>query len=70
MARVWSLDHSHGVFRVGTKPAQLFESRDGGESFTRNTGLAGFPDRDEGARWAEVAGHLPMALCVEAAEGV
>jgi len=43
---VWSLSHAHGVLRVGTKPAQLFESRDGGETFELNAALAGFPERD------------------------
>ena len=43
---VWSLSHAHGVLRVGTKPAQLFESRDGGESFELNAALAEFPERE------------------------
>lgn len=43
---VWSLDHAHGVLRVGTKPAQLFESRDGGETFELNDALAHFPNRE------------------------
>ena len=46
VSAVWSLSFAHGVLRVGTKPAQLFESRDGGEAFELNAAFAGFPERD------------------------
>ena len=58
---VWSLNHAHGVLRVGTKPAQLFESRDGGASFTLNAGLAAFPDR---AAWSPGAAGLTLHTIV------
>jgi len=46
LSAVWSLNHAHGVLRVGTKPAQLFESHDGGKSFAKNPSFADFPDRE------------------------
>ena len=46
VSAIWSLSHSHGVLRAGAKPAQLSESRDGGETFEMNPGLSGFPDRE------------------------
>lgn len=58
---VWSLNHAHGVLRVGTKPAQLFESRDGGESFEKNESFADFPGRDS---WNPGAAGLTLHTIV------
>lgn len=43
--QVWSLNVSGGVLRAGTKPAQLLESRDGGETFQVNEALKGYEER-------------------------
>jgi len=43
---VWSLHHAHGVLYAGVKPGTLLESRDGGQSWTRNEGFANHPTRD------------------------
>lgn len=58
---VWSLNHAHGVLRVGTRPAQLFESHDGGKSFEKNASFAGFPDREN---WNPGAAGLTLHTIV------
>ncbi len=44
---IWSLHHAHGVLYAGSKPATLFASRDGGESWERLEGLSNHPSREE-----------------------
>ena len=46
ISAIWSLHHAHGALHAGSKPAQLFTSRDGGATWARNDALADFPDRD------------------------
>lgn len=46
-AQVWSLRHTNGVLYAGTKPAQLLESRDGGETFQVNEALKGYEEREK-----------------------
>mgnify|MGYP001551173780 CR=1 FL=1 len=58
---VWSLNLAHSVLRVGTKPAELFESRDGGRSFAKNESFAGFPGRDD---WSPGAVGLTLHTIV------
>lgn len=43
---VWSLHHAHGVLYAGVKPGTLLESRDGGQTWSRNEGLAGHESRE------------------------
>lgn len=45
-AQIWSLGFADGQLHLGTKPAQLLSSSDGGRSFTMNAGLKDFADRD------------------------
>ncbi len=61
VSAVWSLSHAHGVLRVGTKPAGLFESRDGGVTFEENEAFAGFPGRDS---WEAGAAGLTLHTIV------
>ena len=43
---IWSVAHAHGTLYCGSKPANLFESVDGGKSWQRFDGLAHMPGRD------------------------
>lgn len=43
---LWSLGHANGVLYAGAKPAALFASRDGGESWDEVSGLSGHPTRE------------------------
>lgn len=61
VSAVWSLSHAHGVLRAGTKPAQLFESRDGGESFEMNPAFSTFPERQD---WSPGAAGLTLHTIV------
>ncbi|MBA5779423.1 exo-alpha-sialidase [Stappia sp. F7233] len=47
LTSVWSLAKSNGQLLAGVEPAGLFESRDGGESFTHVEGLRAHPSRPE-----------------------
>lgn len=60
-AQVWSLNFTNGVLYAGTKPAQLLESRDGGESFAVNEALKGFEDRE---KWNPGAAGLTLHTIV------
>ncbi|MCB1491780.1 MAG: exo-alpha-sialidase [Rhodobiaceae bacterium] len=44
---VWSLGRSGGTLYAGTKPATLFASEDGGETWSRVDGLTDHPSREE-----------------------
>jgi photosystem II stability/assembly factor-like uncharacterized protein len=46
-AQVWSLHHAHGTLYVGTKPAVLLASHDGGVSFDKVHGLTDHPSRPD-----------------------
>lgn len=46
VSAVWSLHHAQDVLYAGAKPAALFASRDGGESWERVEGLSHHPSRD------------------------
>ena len=46
-SQVWSLNHAHGVLHVGTKPASLLASRDGGATFERIEALTDHPSRPD-----------------------
>lgn len=54
---VWALHQAHGVLYAGVKPGTLLESRDGGQTWTRNEGLATHPDRES---WAPGAAGLTL----------
>ena len=45
-SQIWSLAHAHGRLYAGTKPAELLESGDGGETFAKNDALANHPSRE------------------------
>ncbi|OSQ49353.1 WD40/YVTN/BNR-like repeat-containing protein [Marivita geojedonensis] len=44
---IWSLCFAHDRLYAGSKPANLYQSNDNGRSWTRFTGLAEFPERDQ-----------------------
>ncbi len=46
VSAIWSLHHVHGTLYAGAKPATLFASRDGGETWARIDGLSNHPSRD------------------------
>jgi photosystem II stability/assembly factor-like uncharacterized protein len=54
---IWSLSRANGTLYAGGKPAQLFASRDGGESFDLVESLANFPDRES---WQEGGAGLTL----------
>ncbi|MEZ5716088.1 MAG: exo-alpha-sialidase [Paracoccaceae bacterium] len=58
---IWSLHRAHGVLYAGSKPAQLFASRDGGATWEKNAGLADFPGRDG---WTPGAAGLTLHTIV------
>lgn len=58
---VWSLHQAHGVLYAGVKPGTLLESRDGGQSWTRNEGLASHESREG---WGPGAAGLTLHTIV------
>ncbi len=46
-SQIWSMASAHGKIYAGTKPAQLLESSDGGQTWQRNNALANFPGRED-----------------------
>ncbi|KDB02259.1 glycoside hydrolase [Defluviimonas sp. 20V17] len=60
-SQVWSLNFAHGTLHVGTKPANLLRSRDGGESFERVEGLT---DHPSAADWSPGAAGLVLHTIV------
>ena len=62
---LWSLKRVGGALYAGGKPAQLYRSDDGGESWVRNEALAEFPGRDE---WNPGAAGLTLHTIVAVPE--
>jgi len=58
---IWSLRAAHGKVYAGAKPANLYESSDGGVTWVRNAGFAGFEGRDD---WSPGAVGLTMHTIV------
>ena len=58
---IWSLCHAHGRLYAGSKPANLYQSDDDGQTWTRFVGLAEFPDRDA---WQPGAAGLTLHTIV------
>ena len=58
---LWSLHAAHGKVWAGAKPAQLFESSDGGKSWTRNDAFADFEGRES---WNPGAAGLTLHTIV------
>lgn len=46
VSAIWSLHHAHGTLYAGGKPATLFTSRDGGQSWDLVDGLSHHPSRE------------------------
>jgi len=46
VSSIWSLHHAHDTLYAGAKPATLFVSRDGGQSWDRVEGLNNHPSRE------------------------
>jgi len=45
-SQIWSLHHAHGVLYAGAKPARFLASKDGGETWEHQEGLANHPSAD------------------------
>ncbi|MCK0148395.1 exo-alpha-sialidase [Marivita sp. S6314] len=58
---IWSLCPAHGTLYAGSKPANLYQSADGGATWTRFAGLADFPGRDA---WQPGAAGLTLHTIV------
>ncbi len=54
---IWSLHRVNGTLYAGGKPANLFESADNGESWTKNAAIADFEDRED---WTPGAAGLVL----------
>lgn len=65
LASIWSLHYAHGTLFAGTKPATLISSRDGGQSWKRNEGLADHPSHDS---WNPGAAGLVLHTIVSTPE--
>ena len=63
LGSVWSLHYAHGTLFAGAKPATLLSSRDGGQSWARNEGLANHPSHDS---WNPGAAGLVLHTIVSA----
>lgn len=57
VSAIWSLHLAHGTLFAGAKPATLFKSRDGGQSWDRVDGLNNHPSRDS---WTAGAAGLVL----------
>ena len=58
---VWSLKRANGALYAGAKPANLYVSKDNGETWERNGAFADFPERDQ---WNPGAAGLTMHTIV------
>jgi photosystem II stability/assembly factor-like uncharacterized protein len=56
-SQVWSLGFAHGILYAGTKPAELLQSRDGGETWEASEALSAHPSR---ADWNPGAAGLVL----------
>ena len=62
---IWSVGHAHGRVYAGAKPAPLFESADGGATWSRVDGLSDHPSREG---WqAGAAGLVLHSIVADAA---